>query len=995
MAAYSQANRPLSVTTPLGKDVLLLVGIHGREAISQLFEFQLELLAKKDATIAFDRILGQTVTVEMPQPEGGKRYFNGIIRRFEQGGRDADFAHFRAVLSPQFWLWTKKVQSRIFQHLKVPDILKQVLDGLKVDIQTKGAYQPRDYCVQYRESDFAFASRLMEEEGIHYYFEHTADSHKLVISDDPSHHPDVAGPSSVIYEEVEGGTREGHRVSQWSKAQEMTVGKYTLWDHHFELTGQNLESKEQILTSVTAGKVDHKLTVGGNDKLEIYDYPGAFAQRFDGIDKSGGPQPAELKKVFDDGKRTAKIRMEQEAAASLEIRGASSCSQFVAGHRFSLTRHFDADGKYLLLGVEHTARLGDGYRSGREPTYEYENRFTAVPIALPYRPPRTTPKPTISGTQTATVVGLPGQDIFLDPYGRVKVQFPWDRQGKRNADSSCWVRVAQIWAGNTWGAFFWPRVGHEVVVAFEEGDPDRPLVVGSVYNNANLPPYPLPITGALAGIKSCTVKGKPARDFNQIMFNDEADDEYLQLHSEKHVALHNEDSTHEFIPGNHIQVLGNLLLPTGSGGGGGVLTQMLSAVPGVSGALPAMKGSYSYVFGDQVTSVSDCLMPANRLAWIYGTDMRCVVDPLSWLLTAVPTVVSPCLGANGSLAAILGNNQTLSYGINTSIQRGPVVAYKTNDVFYLGGTPDETISNAAIYAAAGLASMLGLALTLKAYQKQAPSAVTKTETDDKGKTFTASIAQKDTYQTSRNDLGTATNFLIAMAWGLVVWLEQAISRVQPATRLSAEAAKLLVQGPMNPQYSEPHLTHASEQVKDSMTLLAQAAMSANALAAQAKTQKATHVDVYDTDYALIAPDIAMIAIRKPTDPAASNILIDAQGGLTDAGNVFINASKEVAVACGPTRLMQESEAMGQSGKITITTGLTPLGEIQINNGQPGIPGSASILMTPSALSIHFGAIGVGPTITLNDLGIMMQVGPFQASLGPSGWNCPSNVPEMH
>ncbi|TMQ32333.1 MAG: type VI secretion system tip protein VgrG, partial [Planctomycetota bacterium] len=244
-----------------------------------------------------------------------------------------------------------------------------------------------------------------------------------------------------------------------------------------------------IADSVQAGTVNHKEKVANNERLEIYDFPGEYAQRFDGIDKGGGEQPAELQKIFEDNKRTVGIRMQEETAPGIIINGESTCRQFVSGHKFSLTRHFNADGPYLLTTVQHLASSTVDYRSEDKAGYRYENSFTAIPFAQPYRPRRVTPKPFVQGTQTAYVVGPAGEEIFTDKYGRVKVQFHWDREGKNNADSSCWVRVAQVWAGKRWGASFWPRIGQEVIVAFQEGDPDQPIIVGSVYNADQMPPY--------------------------------------------------------------------------------------------------------------------------------------------------------------------------------------------------------------------------------------------------------------------------------------------------------------------------------------------------------------------------------------------------------------------------------------------------------------------------------------------------------------------------
>src|SRR6185503_6471819 len=245
----------------------------------------------------------------------------GIINSFSQGDQGNRFTSYRADVVPQLWLLTKRHQSRIFQHMTVPDILKKVLSGLDLAFDIQGQFQPRDYCVQYRESDFDFASRLMEEEGIYYFFKHTADAHTLLLGNTPGSHPDMPEGSKIIYEAVEDGTRDEERIDSWEKVQELRSGKYTLWDHCFELPPKHLEAEKTILETVQVGKSTHKLKVGGNDKLEIYDYPGEYAQRFDGVEKGGGEKSGDLQKIFEDNTRTVGIRMQQEALPSLLIRG--------------------------------------------------------------------------------------------------------------------------------------------------------------------------------------------------------------------------------------------------------------------------------------------------------------------------------------------------------------------------------------------------------------------------------------------------------------------------------------------------------------------------------------------------------------------------------------------------------------------------------------------------------------------------------------------------
>jgi type VI secretion system secreted protein VgrG len=545
MARYTQAGRPITVTTPLGEDVLLLVGFQGYEAVSQLFHFRLDLLAENASKVEFDKLMGQKITMTLVLPEDKKRFFNGICIRVRQADRDNVFTHYRIEIVPQFWLLTRTAQSRIFQHMTVPDILKKVLAGIDAGYQIVGTFEPRDYCVQYRETDFHFASRLMEEEGIYYFFKHSEQGHQMVLANTPQGHADMPEWSKLTFEGMAGGTRPEDRIFDWEKVQEWRSGKYTLWDHCFELPGKNLEAAQTIPDSVPVGKVTHKLKVGGNEKLEIYEYPGEYAQRFDGIDKSGGVQQSELQKIFTDNERTVGIRMQQEALPSLLIQGTGNCKNMVSGHKFNLERHFDADGQYLLTSVEHSASLSGDYRSGTDMAFTYENRFTCIPFALPFRPPRTTPKPTVQGSQTATVVGPAGEEIFTDKYGRVKVQFNWDREGQYNPDSSCWVRVGTAIAGRLWGMIHLPRIGQEVIVDFLEGDPDQPIVVGGVYNADQMPPYTLPDHKTKTSFKSHSSLG--GGGFNEIRFEDKKGQEQVFIHGEKDLDVRVKKDRREWI----------------------------------------------------------------------------------------------------------------------------------------------------------------------------------------------------------------------------------------------------------------------------------------------------------------------------------------------------------------------------------------------------------------------------------------------------------------
>ncbi len=565
MPTITQAKRPMAVTTPLGVDKLLLIDFAGEEAISQLFEFKLDLLAEVKTDVPFDKLLGQPVGVRLDLPGDKQRFFHGVCVRISQGASDERFTSYQMEIVPAFWLWSKRVQSRIFQHKSVPEILAEVLKGLDVSFDIHGTFHPRDYCVQYRESDFAFASRLMEEEGIYYYFKHSAAGHQLVVANTPKGHPDVPGKTEIVYTSLPKGTVAGDDlISQFGKTQELTPGKYTLWDHSFELPHKHLEAEKAVPDSVKVGQVTHKLAVGDNGKLEVYDYPGAYAQRFDGIDAGGGAKAADLQQIFEDNKRTVEVRAKQGTLPAILIRGAGSARQMTSGHKFTLatqagdtTKLLKAEGAYVLTAVKHAFHLSGNYQSGDWESFEYDNTFECIPADFPFAPPQDTPKPTVAGSQTAVVVGPPGEEIFTDKYSRVKVQFHWDRQGKNDAGSSCWVRVATHWAGKQWGLIHIPRIGQEVVVDFLEGDPDQPIIVGSVYNAEMMPPYGLPANKTMSGIKTRSSLGGSPETFNEICFEDKKGAELLYIRAEKDQTIGVENDESHWVGHDRLKTVDN------------------------------------------------------------------------------------------------------------------------------------------------------------------------------------------------------------------------------------------------------------------------------------------------------------------------------------------------------------------------------------------------------------------------------------------------------
>lgn len=522
----------MSISTPLGKDYLLINRFTAHEGLSQLFSIDVELLHEENevsfapTTVDPKSLLGQAVTIYISAEDGSKREFTGMVNKFSQGNRDVRFSYYYVSVVPHVWLLTQKSQSRIFQQISVPDILRKVFAGFNVKYELQETYEPRNYCVQYRETDFDFASRLMEEEGIFYFFEHKDGQHQLIIADTPQSHRDCPGKSTIPFFVNVGDDADFiGAVNTFLSDYKVQTGKVTLWDYNFQLPTNKLDLEQPS-----------RFTFGDNQKLEKYDYPGGYARKYDGIDKGGGEQSGELNKVFNDRQSTVKKMMESLDARVTTATGNSDCCSIMAGYRFTLAQHPNAalNKQYTILTVTHEAEQNPSYVSNEGATDPYTNSFTCIlhgAGAPGFRPPRTTPKPVVMGSQTAVVVGPAGEEIFTDKYGRVKVQFNWDREGKVNEASSCWVRVAQTWAGNKWGTMFIPRIGMEVLVHFLEGDPDQPIITGCVYNPQTMPPYTLPDEKTKSTIKSNSSKG--GGGFNEFRFEDKKGSEQIFIHAEK------------------------------------------------------------------------------------------------------------------------------------------------------------------------------------------------------------------------------------------------------------------------------------------------------------------------------------------------------------------------------------------------------------------------------------------------------------------------------
>jgi type VI secretion system secreted protein VgrG len=508
MATYSQADRPIRVGTVLGDDALLLRGFSGEEAVSAPFRFSLDLLSE-DPAIDAAKLLRSPATITVVLPDGKERIIHGRITRFAELGQGAgsSLTAYRAQLEPWLWFLSLSTECRIYQDLTVPEIVEQVFrdQGYQdFEIKCVKSYPKREYCVQYRETHLNFVSRLLEEEGIYYFFTHSKSKHVLTLADDASAVKPCAGQATARVVTQEGSWQREDVVTGFEREHAAHAGKVALRDFDYLQPSLKLEG-----------------SVSGDGQEEIYDYsfPGNY-------------------RTLDDGERLARLQLEEQEQWGEVIRGDGTVRAFQSGCRFELKEHYRsaANQAYLLLSVRHSARLG-GFAAGDDTTFDYRNQFQAIPASVPFRPPRVTPKPVVQGSQTAVVVGKSGEEIWVDKYGRVKVQFHRDRVGKKDENSSCWVRVATTWAGKGWGAIQLPRIGQEVIVDFLEGDPDMPIITGRVYNAEQMPPYALPGSQTQSGVLSRSSKGGSGEHANEFRFEDKKGSEQVFLHAEKDLKV--------------------------------------------------------------------------------------------------------------------------------------------------------------------------------------------------------------------------------------------------------------------------------------------------------------------------------------------------------------------------------------------------------------------------------------------------------------------------
>ncbi|ELY6213364.1 type VI secretion system tip protein VgrG [Cronobacter dublinensis] len=519
------------ITVQLPVEGLLFWKLSGRESLSEPFMFTLTLLGT-DARADRSALLGQPVTVTIPtQALMTPRYLNGKVTRVAVSAVEMSgtrYAAYELTVEPDLWPMQRDRNLRIFQGQTVPQIVKTLLGESRVNVEERlsGSYRVWEYCVQYQESSLDFMSRLLELEGITYHFRHEQDRHTLILTDAPGQYEPFPGYETIPYHVTpSGGSTDEEGISQWALEDSVTPGIYSLDDYDFRKPNAWLFQARQNPKSPQPGSID------------VYDWPGRFVEH-------------------GHGEFYARIRQERWQVEHRQTQGTGTALGIAPGHTFVLRNapFFGDNGEYLTT-VAHYHFEENRYASGADSNTIHETRFEVIPADVPYRPSQKTPWPRTYGPQTAKVVGPQGESIWTDKYGRVKVKFHWDRLSKGDDTSSSWVRVSSAWAGQGFGGVQIPRVGDEVVVDFINGDPDRPLITGRVYNEASMPPWALPAAATQMGFLSRSKDGSPD-NANALRFEDKAGAEQVWLHAERNMDTEVENDETHSVGSNRTKTIG-------------------------------------------------------------------------------------------------------------------------------------------------------------------------------------------------------------------------------------------------------------------------------------------------------------------------------------------------------------------------------------------------------------------------------------------------------
>ncbi|MBV8585849.1 MAG: type VI secretion system tip protein VgrG [Verrucomicrobia bacterium] len=534
---FDQTNRIASVKTPFGANEVGLLSLDATETLARLPSFEMQLISE-NKSLNPKQILGQTVGVTLNLTNQKKRYFHGHAIQFGRATFRDRYYVYQTTVVPWLWFLTRAANCRIFQNKSVVDIFQKVCKDHgfdQIELRLKGNYTAWEYCVQYRETDFNFVSRLLEQEGIYYFFKYEEDKHTMVLADSPSSHQPFPGYEQVKFRPISrsAAAEDPEQIRDFASEMKHVSGKFTHTDYDFEKPRTDLKTQSQMPGQYA------------QSNFEVYDYPGEYVKR-------------------DDGETWARTRMEEIHTETEQGTGWGDSRGIASGSVFTLTDSpFSQDNRsYLVTSAQCELRPTEFETVSESVDQVFQCQFVVQPSETQFRPGRITQKPKTLGVQTAVVVGKQGDEIYTDKYGRIKVQFHWDREGKRDQDSSCWMRVAQAWAGRRWGSTFIPRVGQEVIVDFLEGDPDQPIVTGTVYNADQMPPYlgqgldsKHSDDPKVSGIKTNSTKG--GGGFNEIRFDDNKGQEQVFIHAEKDMDLRVKNDQHTVVQKNYSLKVGS------------------------------------------------------------------------------------------------------------------------------------------------------------------------------------------------------------------------------------------------------------------------------------------------------------------------------------------------------------------------------------------------------------------------------------------------------
>ncbi|WNG60292.1 type VI secretion system tip protein VgrG [Archangium gephyra] len=721
--------------------------LSGVEGLSRPFDFNLELYTHADEPLDLAELMGTPATLTFQHASEPVRYVNGQVHRAQALGLHGGRLRYRLRVVPALERLKHVRRSRIFQHKAIPDIVKQVLNEgqVKHRFVLSGSYAAREYCVQYRESDFDFISRLLEEEGIFYFFTHSEDAHELLLGDSSGAYLEMAGGSLLPFREEDGRVADAEHASTLAQVHRLRPGKVMLRDFDFKKPALDLTARPS--------------KSGDFGALELYDFPARYVE------------PSE-------GKRLSKVRLEEHLQSERTQSGVSVSPRLCPGHFFELDAV--AGGKLLVVEVQHLGHQPEAHtRHEALGQGRYRNEFRCLPSDVPFRPRRSTPRPIISGIQTATVTGTPGEEIHPDEHGRIKVQFHWDREGGRDDKSSCWIRPGQVWGGPAWGGLFLPRVGQEVVIRFFEGDPDRPLITGAVYNGQNPTPYSLPDEKTRSTLRTSS---SPNSDgFNELRFEDAASEEQVFFHAQKDDDLHTRNDKTQEIRANEALLVKKDRQRTIEG------NQSLSVLQEDMGLV---EGSQTLaVSGNRTTGIRgshDEEVEGNQSVSVSGMQNTFVVQTAD---TSVSLAAALNVGAAYSINVILTKSE--SVGGDKSIQVGGA------SFEYVGGFRQENVSeDRSTKVGSDFESQIKGSVSLAAGKDQKDDVGAKAHTEV-GKAA-ASLAKSFQFKADKFSLIVGGNLIVSMEKsGAVKWFAKSLTIDGSNIKVKGGKVKMLGAGSLS------------------------------------------------------------------------------------------------------------------------------------------------------------------------------------------------------